>query len=205
METSIKLIASDMGGVLAVHSDHDLESRLLADFGLGGYRHFSDLDSRLGDLLVEHSKGAIDEATLWGEFASIANITIAPYEGSLWGKYFRPELDEAVLTLYEEIKGRGKRLVCATNTEPAHLAYHRTWGHYAIFDAVYASCEIARVKPDRSYFEYILDKEGVEAHTVLFIDDLQENCESAAELGMHAFLYSDVAELRWYLVDMDII
>ena len=56
MDSTIKLIASDMGGVLALHSDHGLESRLLEDFGLSRYRSFAELDPRLPALLFDHSK-----------------------------------------------------------------------------------------------------------------------------------------------------
>lgn len=205
MDSTIKLIASDMGGVLALHSDHGLESRLLEDFGLSRYRSFAELDPRLPALLFDHSKNLISEEELWEAFTAITSIAVPEHETSLWGKYFCPELDSAVETLYREVKGRGHRLVCATNTEPAHYVYHREHGHYSLFDAVYASCEMGHAKPEREYFDYILEHEQVNAEEVLFIDDMEENCESAANLGIRAYLFKDVVELRWSLVGMDII
>lgn len=205
MDSTIKLIASDMGGVLALHSDHDLESKLLEDFGLTHYQSFADLDPRLTALLFEHSKNRIDETELWHQFSAVTGIAVPPYESTLWGKYFRPELDSAMQTLYQELKGHGHRLVCATNTEPAHYAYHNQEAHYAIFDEVYASCEMGLAKPDHSYFEYIFEREQVEPHQILFIDDLEENCESAATLGIRAYLFKDVVELRWSLINMELI
>ncbi|MCK9548292.1 MAG: HAD family phosphatase [Sphaerochaeta sp.] len=205
MDRAIRLIASDMGGVLALHSDHDLEYRLLQDFGLDGYKNFADVDPQLTDLLAQHSKNLIDEEELWRSFAAVTGVVIPPCDHSLWAKYFSPELDRAVFALYQELKGRGIRLICATNTEEAHYAHHRREGHYDIFDGVYASCVMGWAKPEAEFFEEILEKEGVEPSQVLFIDDMEENCEMADSLGMHAFLFKDVAELRWILANMELI
>jgi len=205
MDRPIRLIASDMGGVLALHSDHDLEYRLLKDFGLDGYKNFAEVDPQLTDLLAQHSKNLIDETELWRSFAAVTGVAIPPSDHSLWAKYFSPELDRAVFGLFEELKGRGIRLVCATNTEAAHYAHHRQEGHYDIFDGVYASCVMGWAKPEVEFFEKILEKEGVEPSQVLFIDDMEENFEVADALGMHAFLFQDVAELRWMLANMELI
>lgn len=205
MDRTIKLIASDMGGVVALHSDHSLEERLLKDFGLEGYRSFAEVDPRLTQLLVRHSKNEIDEAELWKRFTAITGVAV-PHSGqSLWGKYFSPELDEAVLSLYRELKGKGNRIVCATNVEPAHYAHHQREGHYDLFDGVYASCVMGWAKPEAEFYTHIIKKEEIDSSQILFIDDLEENCEAAQNLGMRAFLFKDVVELRWALVDMELI
>jgi len=205
MENTISVIASDMGGVLARHSDRDIEGRLLDDFGLTQYKSFADVDTRLTALLVRHSKNEIDEEELWSSFSAITGVSVPQSEQSLWGKYFAPELDGAVYTLYGELKGRGHRLVCATNVEPAHYAHHRKEGHYDIFDAVYASCTMGWAKPEAEFYTHLIEKEGIEPDRILFIDDVEENCLMAQTLGMTAFLFTDVVELRWTLAHMGLI
>ena len=64
---------------------------------------------------------------------------------------------------------------------------------------------MGHAKPEREYFDYILEHEQVKAEEILFIDDMEENCESAANLGIRAYLFKGVVELRWSLVGMDII
>ncbi len=205
MDRTIRLIASDMGGVLALHSDGDLESRLLSDFGLNGYQHFAEVDPQLTQLLIRHSKNEIDEEELWSAFTAITGVAVPPSAQSLWGKYFSPELDNAVLALYSELKEQGIRLVCATNVEPSHYAHHQRHGHYDLFDAVYASCTMGRAKPEAEFYTHIIEQEGIDSCQILFIDDLEENCLMAQEQGMAAFLFKDVVELRWALADMGLI
>lgn len=205
MNKTIRLCMFDMGGVLALHSDSSLESFLLRDFGVEGHDSFASLDPRLPALLAEHSKAAIDEESMWEQFTALTGIVVPQSQTSLWGKYFKPELDEHVYAIIEELKAAGHRVVCATNTEEAHYAHHRDAGQYDIFDAVYASLHLGEAKPDASFFEAILAKEGIAPEEAIFIDDLGENCESAHALGIHAFHFKDAVELKWYLVNMEML
>lgn len=195
----------DMGGVVAKHSDSSLERLLLRDFGITDHESFTSLDPSLRSLLDQHSKAAIDEEQMWQRFSEITGIEVPSYQGSLWGRYFKPELDEPVIAIIEELKERGFRVVCATNTEAAHYAHHREAGQYDIFDAVYASLQLGEVKPDQAFFDKILASEKIKPEETLFIDDLAENCESAAKLGINAVLYADPVELRWQLASMDLL
>jgi len=195
----------DMGGVVAKHCDTSLERLLLRDFGIAGHDSFTSLDPRLPALLAEHSKAAIDEEEMWNQFTQMTGIAIPPHNDSLWGRHFKPELDPYVVEIIEELKTRGYRVICATNTEDAHFKQHRKSGQYKIFDAVYASLELKSVKPEPDFFSKILASEQVEPGEVVFVDDLLENCEAAVNLGINAIVYADPVELRWELVSMDLL
>lgn len=205
MNTNFALIMVDMGGVLALHTDTGMEKRLLRDFGLEEYDSFSELDPSLPDLLQEHSKNCITEEQMWEQFTQKTGIVVPPYKGSLWAKYFQPELDQAMLQLLSELKQNGYRVVCATNTEPAHYMHHKAMQHYAVFDTVYASCEIGKAKPEPEFFTHILQCENIQGEQVIFIDDNAKNCEVASTLGIRAYHYEDISDLRWALLDMGMI
>lgn len=189
----------DMGGVVVKHCDSSLERSILRDLGITDHDSFTSLDPSLRPLLDQHSKDAIDEDEMWRQFSVITGIDVPPSRDSLWGRYFNPELDDHVLAIIQELKERGYRVVCATNTEASHFAHHRDSGHYGIFDAVYASPQLKEVKPDSTFFDKILAAEQVKPEETVFIDDLVENCEAAINLGINAFLYADPVELRWDL------
>lgn len=205
MNTHISLIMVDMGGVLALHTDSTMEYSLLKEFGLDKYRSFIELDPSLALLLQEHSKCVIDEKEMWGLFTEKTGIEVPTYEGSLWAKYFNPTLDIAMENLLRELKEKGYRIVCATNTEPAHYAYHRAHNQYALFDAVYASCSMGHAKPERAFFTHILEQEQVVGEKVLFIDDYLENCIAASDIGINAHHYHDPVTLHHALEVMGII
>lgn len=54
---------------------------------------------------------------------------------------------------------------------------------------VYASCHLGVRKPDRAFFQAILDDLHVVPSRCLFVDDRADNCEAAAALGMQAHLF----------------
>lgn len=205
MNNTFTLIMVDMGGVLALHTDTGMEKLLLKDFGIESYGSFMELDPTLADVLQQHSKNVISEEQMWSQFTQKTGIVVPPYKGSLWGKYFHPDLDRGMHELLSDLKRRGLRIVCATNTEPAHYEHHKAMSHYAVFDAVYASCEIGLAKPEPEFFTYILEKEQVDSQEVFFLDDNTTNCEAAANLGIHAYHYTDIADLRWALYSLELL
>jgi len=205
MKKHVSLILVDMGGVLALHSDISLEQSLLRDFGIEQHESFCELDPTLPLLLQEHSKNSIDEKEMWRRFTERTHIEVPPFHGSLWAKYFNPTLDTAMENLLQELKKKGYRIVCATNTEPAHYAYHLKHNQYALFHHVYASCEIGHAKPEYAFFSHILLQESVSAEQAFFIDDNLDNCKAAAEVGITAHQYLGVENLRLALIDMGIL
>ena len=205
MNNNFALIMVDMGGVLARHDDTSMEKLLLKDFGIESYGSFAELNPKLADVLQQHSKNAISEEQMWQQFTQKTGIVVPPYKGSLWAKYFHPDLDMGMHELLSELKQSGLRVVCATNTEPAHYEHHKARGHYAVFDAVYASCEIGKAKPEPGFFMHILESEQVDAQDVFFLDDNTTNCEAAARLGIHAYHYTDIADLRWTLCYLELL
>lgn len=205
MEKIVRLCMFDMGGVVVKHSDSSLERLLLRDFGVSGHDSFASVNPSLRTLLEEHSRAQIDEQEMWSRFTHITGIAVPPHQDSLWGRHFKPELDEYVVAIIEELKAKGHRVVCATNTEEAHYAYHREQGQYDIFDAVYASLQLGEVKPERAFFDKILATEQLAPDETVFIDDLAENCEAAKAIGIRALLYDDPVALRWQLASMGLL
>jgi putative hydrolase of the HAD superfamily len=70
-----------------------------------------------------------------------------------------------------------------------------THGHYAIFDAVFASNKIGLSKPDPEFYRYILKNEGVKPEDTFFVDDTEVNVLSAERIGIRAILFKDSSSL----------
>jgi len=58
------------------------------------------------------------------------------------------------------------------------------------FDRVYYSHAIGARKPDREAYRFVLRDLGVTPQEVLFIDDNQDNCRGARQVGIHAVHHS---------------
>lgn len=68
-----------------------------------------------------------------------------------------------------------------------------------IFDEIVISSEVKMVKPDPAIYALTLQKLGSKAEETIFIDDVQENLDTAVRLGMKGFLYTDFKSFAKYL------
>jgi len=114
--------------------------------------------------------------------------------------WYRIEPDERVLTLIERVRAAGVTTVLATNQQ----SYRGSWmqanlPYHDYFDRQFYSFEVGLAKPDRAYFEHILDALGIAPNEAVFVDDKLENVEGARAVGIRAehFAWTDtLGQLR---------
>jgi HAD superfamily hydrolase (TIGR01509 family) len=96
-------------------------------------------------------------------------------------------VDAGMLDAVRELRGSGIVCAIATNQHRERAVYmRRELGYEALFDPMVISAEIGVAKPDPAYFRYALDRLGLPAGQVLFVDDVLANVESAREVGLVA-------------------
>lgn len=117
--------------------------------------------------------------------------------------WFDPQHNQIVYRfepLIAEMRKRGVKVFVATNNEKyrtANLFNERGLGEW--FDRVFSSYEIGRKKPDKAFFQYIIDSADLEAGDVVYWDDDRENVRSAADLGLLAKHYREFDDFKyWY-------
>ena len=181
----VRLYIFDMGGVVSRNAD------VFPDV-------FSYLDiteeeflTVAGDNLGKLFNGKVSTDEFWVQFSRRYGREV---KEELFGKFFHPSLDPEVIALIRQVKARS-RVVCGTNTFDPHYDHHLSRGHYAIFDAVFASNKIGLSKPDPEFYRYILKNEGVHPEDAFFVDDTDVNVLSAERLGMNVHLFRDSASL----------
>lgn len=100
-------------------------------------------------------------------------------------------------TLFLKKLGKSYDLALVSNTNAAHIEAIAAasgpflWTHFTnAFDGLFLSHEIHERKPNASYFEQVVKAMNAEPNEVLFIDDTQENLDSAAALGFQTLLFN---------------
>jgi len=198
----IKVCMFDMGGVLV--RNFLVAPKLLAFLGRSE-TSFSELPDPFRQALRSHSKGDIAELELWDIYEKTTGSCVPKHEGSLLGKFFEPTVDIPTQDILCELKQKGYRVICGTNVNDSHYTIHHRLHQYDIFDHVYASHLMHRAKPDRSFFQCILEKEQLKADQLFFTDDMPANVESARSLGLEAYLYTDATTLQAQLKKLKIL
>jgi len=104
---------------------------------------------------------------------------------------FEHKLDQKLIDHIQDLRKRGIVCAVATNQDTYRAAYMlEKMGFAQSFDALYASAHLGKAKPDRVFFELILQKYSVAPKEIIFWDDKEENVNAARRLGMHAEVYA---------------
>lgn len=180
-KTMRRLYIFDMGGVVVENAD------VLPD--VAEYLGISIEEGRAWgrDIWFALMEGKLSTQEFWTIFSQRSGLTIE--EEEVLGKFFHPVLNEPVFSLILQLK-KQHRVVCGTNTIEEHYAIHTARGDYKVFDAVYASHKIRRVKPQSDFYLYIMKQENFPPSRTIFIDDILENVEAAQSLGIRALHFT---------------
>ena len=92
-----------------------------------------------------------------------------------------------------------------TNVSALHWPVVETLGVLPHMHHVFASYQIGRIKPDRVYFEFVLEQMDIAPREAVFFDDSPLNVASARELGLHAFRVESAAQVRRQLARLGLL
>ena len=173
----IKVIAFDLVGVLVREKNielNDIESKLERRFGPN-----------------------IDDASYLNEFSDINNL-ISTTKNIINKLYEIKDKD-----LLSKIKENNKdiKIIIATN----HLSYVREYiiNNFKEVDDIIISAEINKIKPNKDFYEYILNKYNIKPNELLFLDNNVDNIVSAEKLGINVIKVDK--DTNMYLKIFDII
>ena len=95
-----------------------------------------------------------------------------------------------VLDRVTVLRARGVRVSLATNQQAERAQYmSECLGYQDLFDDLFYSFQLGRMKPDADYFSAVLDRLDQSGSEVLFVDDHPSNVDAARKAGMHAVVY----------------
>jgi HAD superfamily hydrolase (TIGR01509 family) len=177
----VTLYIFDMGGVVSRNADVFPDVFSYLDITEKEFLTFA------GENLEKLMNGMVSTDEFWAQFSRRYGREV---KEELFGKFFHPSLDREVIALISQVKAHS-RVVCGTNTFDPHYDYHLSRGHYAIFDAVFASNKIGLSKPDPEFYRYILKNERVNPENTFFVDDEEVNVLSAERVGINVTLFRD--------------
>lgn len=205
--TSVDAVVFDYGGVLTGPVRHSIAAWLERD-GIDPASFSRTLKSWLsrrapegtpihrlesGDLSVEEF-----DVLLAAELQTTDGCPIAPV-GVLEGLFAELRPDPEMFALVAELRDTGIRVALLSNS----------WGDIypraqinALLDPVVISAEVGLRKPNAEIYRLTLERLGLPAARVLFLDDGMPNVLGARAVGMKASLHTDVASTRTLLTSL---
>ncbi|MFC7258551.1 HAD family hydrolase [Streptomyces lutosisoli] len=192
----------DFGGVIT-----SSVLQAFTDFGasLGGDPRLPlDLlgrDQRSRTLLADHECGRIDAGGFERGFAERLRVHGAdvPAEGLTARMQAGMSIDQDMLALLGDLRAAGRPVALVSNSFGT--------GTYdgvdlsAVADAVVISAEVGIRKPSRRIYAIACERLGIDPEEAVMIDDLQQNLDGAARIGIGGVLHTSAADTRRQLAE----
>lgn len=113
------------------------------------------------------------------------------------------QLNKSLVAALDQLR-RDYRVGVLSNSDSFLELRLKQFGIYDRFEFVINSYRIRMKKPDPAIFRYALDKIGLPADEILFIDDKPANIAAAESLGMHGHVFVSTADLTTALPEYGI-
>lgn len=113
--------------------------------------------------------------------------------------WFKTEhkIDEEIITYIKYLKTKGIICCLGTNQEKYRTEYMlQQMGFNQIFDHIFSSAYVGHRKPQKEFFQHIVDTLACRKDEVVLWDDTQGHIQSAKEFGIHAELYTSYTDFK---------
>lgn len=190
--SSFSALLIDFGGVLTTDVFASFEAFCVGAGGRGdeilaAFRSSDEARS----LLVERETGRMSEPAYEEAFSALlrAGGLDVPADGLLTGMTAALRRDDAMWDCVAAIRGSGVPCVLVSNA--LDDASYDGYDLESRFDAVVLShaADVACRKPSRRIYEIAASRAGVPVDRCVMVDDLQQNLDGAARLGVRGVLH----------------
>ena len=202
MKQKIDLVAFDLGNVLCTVDEISAAKELAAKINQRWeYVHeivfgqVAKLRFERGEITFDdHAHDAIKTLRLdmsITELTEIYNNVIAPSEN--------------MFPIVSQIS-KTHRIALASNTSEPHWKYAQKFLPFSsLLNPVIVSYLVGTHKPEKAFYESLVNESGVPADRILFIDDLETNVEGARKAGIIGLQFSTLENLETALISLDLI
>ena len=183
---TIKAVVFDIGSVLEVIDDSVFPAPFETRHGLeaGAVMAVEDWPGNPG--IGEMTEA--DVRTHWMVQLGLDDEQADELMGDHW-TWYRGTLDQQLFDWFAAQRPRKTGIL--SNSGPGAREAERCWGFEEVTDDIVYSHEVGLAKPDPAIYELAAHRLGVEAHEVVFLDDVVANVEAARGAGWHAVLHVD--------------
>lgn len=184
----------DIGGVLLTNGwDTAARQRAAGEFGIE-YAPFQTRHEMLKHAF-ETGRLALGDYSRKAVFHCPRSFTPEQFQAFMLGQ--SQQLGET-LDWVRRLAAGGRYRIFALNNESRELHEYRvkTFALDTVFEAFFTSCYLGQVKPDEGIYLNALGMASCARERAVFIDDRPLNVEPAHALGLNAFVFEGLDEMR---------
>jgi epoxide hydrolase-like predicted phosphatase len=191
---TVRAVVFDIGGVLEVPTDINLDGRWERRLGLRPGKFFDWL--RRSGLGRDANLGRISEADFAQALGRLYGLDESATEellAELWD-WYSGELNTEMADYFQRLRPRYRTAILSNAAAGGRREEERRYGFSAMADVLVYSYEVGIEKPDRRIYEITCERLGVRPSEVVFLDDLEVNVVAARQVGMRAVRFQSTAQ-----------
>lgn len=199
----IRAIYWDIGGVLLTNGwDHEERTRVLAQFGIPK----DEYESRHPQANDRWEKGELSDKEFLRETVFFKERSFAPADFIQAIRAQSKWLPGGARNVISTLRQVNSLKMAMLNNESGPLNDYRiaTFRLTDFFDAFFCSAYIGMRKPEPRMFRSGTAMLHFRPEECAFVDDRENNCAAAAEVGMHAIQYKGEDHLRGALSSLGV-
>jgi len=189
----IKTIIFDLGNVL-IKFDHTIAARRLSKKSPYNTEEIRDFifDS---NIVARYETGRIKTRDFFLKLKSLLKLDISyPELRKIWNEIFYA--NPPVEKLIKKLKGK-YRLILLSNINYSHFIYlKKRFPILKEFDHIILSYRVGFRKPHPLIYRKAIELSGCLPQEILYIDDREDLVKSAQELGINAFSFKGISDLK---------
>jgi epoxide hydrolase-like predicted phosphatase len=188
----IKLLVFDMGGVFVRYEWTSVCTGLAEAVGISP-ESFLYTFEQVNDSHYERGKLSTLELVNRLNKALGSNLTEEQFH-ILWNCSLDEDLQ--MTELLQQLRQRFPLYLLSNNNDSNFTFVESNFNVSRHFDEMILSHKVGYIKPEPEIYHEVLKRSGMEPHQCLFVDDLQPNVDGAKAVGLNAFRFIDLDDLR---------
>ncbi len=148
------------------------------------------------DLFLETMRGKGTEKAYFEELVKGTNWKMTLEELK---SIIRENLDrqiEGTMEIIQKLKGKYQLILLSDHIKEWADYIVETNQSLQIFDYIFFSYELGKLKSDAGTFQFVLEKLKINPSETIFIDDYQKNIDMAKAQGIHGILFQNAKQLQ---------
>ena len=132
--------------------------------------------------------GVIGEDKLYAELAAVTGLSPARVRAE-WDASV--QINTELVKLLRSLKQQYPVYLLSNAVSPFLRRILTKYDLFPLFDHVFISSEIQRIKPEPSFYTYVTDFLHIDPSAAVMIDDNPKNIQGAERAGLNGILYRD--------------
>jgi epoxide hydrolase-like predicted phosphatase len=191
---AVRAVVFDIGGVLELPTDTDLDGRWERRLGLAPGEFFARL--RRSGLGRAANLGRVSETEFGqrlGRLYGLDEPTTGELLEDLWDWYVG-ELNTGMVGYFQQLRPRYRTAILSNAAAGGRREEQARYGFDAMADVLVYSYEVGMEKPDRRIYRLTCERLGVDPREAVMVDDVEANVVAAREVGMRAVQFQSTAQ-----------